>query len=145
MLDVFSTERNTSALLIEFQFGQLGPPQQTLVRYNSKMLNDSYDKITTSIDEGRPVSEGFLMGRLKAWNATEPNQNGTADASADDNAGNDKSRPNTALAMYVFPFSSNESVTQYLSLKQQDSPLCNYRLRVCLVLRCNNIRGASDL
>jgi len=73
-LDIFSTQGLTSVHLIESQFDQLVPQNQSIIRsYDSQQLNASYENITQSINTDNPVSAGYLIGTLQASNATDPN------------------------------------------------------------------------
>jgi len=99
VFDIFSTQSLTSAHLIENQFGQLMPQNQsTILSYDSKQLNASYDNVTKSISTGNPASAGYLIGTLQASTATDPNP-------PSDSGGHNNPTPsssgssNTALAM----------------------------------------------
>ncbi|KAF9049771.1 hypothetical protein BJ165DRAFT_947767 [Panaeolus papilionaceus] len=102
VFDIFSTQSLTSAHLIEYQFGQLGPQNKSLHNFDSQQLNNSAADITRSIDLGYPVSGGYLLAALRAYNATDlstdptSTSGGTTPARA--MAG---SSPKTALAMIV--------------------------------------------
>ena len=102
VFDIFSTQSLTSAHLIEYQFGQLGPENASLYEYNSQQLNGSATVIEKSVAVGYPVSAGFLYAVLQAYNAsgsaTSPGNNG-GNVGASNNSGSGS--PNTALAMYV--------------------------------------------
>lgn len=102
VFDIFSTQSLTSAHLIEYQFGQLGPQNTSLYEYNSQQLNNSATVIQKSIAVGYPVSAGFLYAVLQAYNATGsatgPANNG-GNAGASNNSSS--STPNTALAMII--------------------------------------------
>jgi hypothetical protein len=102
VFDIFSTQSLTSAHLIEYQFGQLGPQDTSLYEYNSQQLNSSATVIQKSIAVDYPVSAGYLYAVLQAYNATSsattPANNG-GNVGASNNSSS--SSPNTALAMYV--------------------------------------------
>lgn len=68
-IDIFLTSSSPAANVIEYQFGQLDSPR--LLDYDSALLNSSFDDITKSIQEGYPISAGYLLTTLEAWNATE--------------------------------------------------------------------------
>ncbi|KAJ2928622.1 hypothetical protein H1R20_g8437, partial [Candolleomyces eurysporus] len=102
VFDIFSTQSLTSAHLIDYQFGQLIPQNQSLYDYDSRRLNDSYTNITESIERGHAVSGGYLMAALQAYNATPglPNTPSTDGNNTGAGANNSRS-PNTALAMII--------------------------------------------
>lgn len=103
VFDIFSTQSGTSSHLIEYQFGQLSPQNKSIFAYNSQQLNDSFNDIMLSINSSNPVSPGYLLAVLQAYNAT-------GDSSGPSNPGSDAGgtnssnpgSPNTALAMYAF-------------------------------------------
>ncbi|RXW24955.1 hypothetical protein EST38_g867 [Candolleomyces aberdarensis] len=102
VFDIFSTQSLTSAHLIDYQFGQLVPQNQSLYDYDSRRLNDSYTNVTESIDKNHAVSGGYLMAVLQAYNATAgltntPNTDGNNSGAG----GNNSRSPNTALAMII--------------------------------------------
>ena len=68
-IDIFLSSSPSGAMVIGYQFGQLGSPG--LLEYDSALLNSSFDDVTKSIQEGYPVSAGYLLTTLEAWNATE--------------------------------------------------------------------------
>jgi hypothetical protein len=110
VFDIFSTQSLTSAHLIDYQFGQLVPQNQSLYDYNSKRLNDSNSNITESIDKGHAVSGGYLMATLQAYNATDVPTTPNTDGNNSGAGGNNTRSPNTALAMSV-PFLCNSAYT----------------------------------
>jgi hypothetical protein len=64
------------------------------------MLNNSFSDIQRSIDTGIPVSAGYLLAVLRAYNATD---NMTVTPPSNNDATTQQggsSPPNTALAMY---------------------------------------------
>jgi hypothetical protein len=103
VFDIFSTQSLTSAHLIEYQFGQPGPNNDSIFEwYDSGQLNKSESVIQSTIQQGTPAPPGFMFAILQAYNATgtvddPPNSNSTG-ANAPPNNG---SSPNTALAMCV--------------------------------------------
>ncbi|KAF8973252.1 RING-7 protein [Flammula alnicola] len=101
VFDIFSSQSSTSSHVIEYQFGQLTPQNQSIFAYNSSQLNDSANDIVKSINTGSPVSPGYLLAVLQAYNATD---NTTTAAANNDNGtptpGSNNS-PNTALAMII--------------------------------------------
>lgn len=106
VFDIFSTQSSTSSHIIEFQFAQLGPQNKSIYTYDSAQLNNSANVIMESITTGLPVSAGYLLAVLEAFNATDnstisPN---TGDDSSSSNSGGSggSNPPNTALAMYEF-------------------------------------------
>ncbi|EAU91210.2 RING-7 protein [Coprinopsis cinerea okayama7 len=102
VFDIFSTQSRTSAHLIEYQFGQLGLPQnRSLFDYNSTMLNNSYDDITKSIEKGYPVSQGYLLAQLQAHNATDSITEASPGTDPAPSASSGNTRPDSALAMIV--------------------------------------------
>ncbi|TEB37235.1 hypothetical protein FA13DRAFT_1786421 [Coprinellus micaceus] len=68
-IDIFLSSSSSAAHLIQYQFGQLDSPR--LLEYDSALLNSSFDDVTKSIQEGYPISAGYLLTTLEAWNATE--------------------------------------------------------------------------
>lgn len=69
-IDIFVTPTSTAASLIEYQFGQLAVPRP-LTEYDSGLLNELHADIVKSIQDEYPVSGGYLLTTLEAWNATE--------------------------------------------------------------------------
>lgn len=103
VFDIFSTQSLTSAHLIEYQFGQLGPQNESRFAYDSEQLNDSSSDILQSLNASYPTAPGFLLAVLQAYNYTEPSGNnsdsgGTTGSTSTPSSGS----PNTALAMFVF-------------------------------------------
>ncbi|KAF9531668.1 hypothetical protein CPB83DRAFT_80138 [Crepidotus variabilis] len=105
VFDIYSTESKTSAHLIDYQFGQLSTQQNTknvesILNYDSKLLNDSRADIEESVRKGYAVSPGYLLGMLHAYNATGnfdgPGMPGQSSAPPSANKS-----PSTALAMIV--------------------------------------------
>jgi hypothetical protein len=103
VFDIFSTQSLTSAHLIEYQFGQLGPQNKsTILVYDSQLLNNSYTDISRSIEMGFPVSSGYLLAVLQAYNATGDSGGSSGPSGNSDGTGPTKSKStNTALAMSV--------------------------------------------
>ncbi|PPQ67283.1 hypothetical protein CVT25_005867 [Psilocybe cyanescens] len=100
VFDIFSTQSSTSSHLIEYQFGQLSP-NKSLRSYNSAMLNNSANDILRSINESVPVSPGYLLTVLQAYNAVD-NATGPGNPTSDaTSAGTGNNPPNTALAMII--------------------------------------------
>lgn len=104
VFDIFSTQSSTSSHIIEYQFAQLGPQNKSIYSYDSTQLNNSANVIMESIAVGLPVSAGYLLAVLEAFNATDnstasPN---TGDSSGSNSGGSGGSNPpNTALAMII--------------------------------------------
>ena len=102
VFDIFSTQSSTSSNLIEYQFGQLNPQNESLFAYDSQQLNDSASSILQSINQSYPISPGYLLAVLRAHNATDP---GVSDPESDDpnrsTSTTSNNPPNTALAMFV--------------------------------------------
>ncbi|PPQ63983.1 hypothetical protein CVT24_009412 [Panaeolus cyanescens] len=103
VFDIFSTQSLTSARLIEYQFGQLGPQDNSICNYDSRQLNNSATDIITSIQLGYPISGGYLLAAMRAYNATDldtgtdpPIKSGSS-TTPRTNGGSSK----TALAMIV--------------------------------------------
>ncbi|KDR75876.1 hypothetical protein GALMADRAFT_226525 [Galerina marginata CBS 339.88] len=102
VFDIFSTQSSTSSHLIEYQFGQLSPQNKSLYAYDSKMLNESANDILRSINSSSPVSPGYLLAVLQAYNATGDNSGPSNPGSAaGGNPSGNSSSPNTALAMII--------------------------------------------
>ncbi|KAF9475532.1 hypothetical protein BDN70DRAFT_813981 [Pholiota conissans] len=102
VFDIFSSQSSTSSHVIEYQFSQLTPQNQSLFAYDSGKLNQSFSDIERSIDTGIPVSAGYLLAVLRAYNATD-NMTMTPISNTDtttDQASGSKP-PNTALAMII--------------------------------------------
>ncbi|KAJ3520455.1 hypothetical protein NMY22_g12749 [Coprinellus aureogranulatus] len=71
-IDIFVTSAQADGAIIDYQFGQLdAAPEQSLTEYDSALLNTSYTDVTDSIEKEYPVSGGYLLTTLEAWNATE--------------------------------------------------------------------------
>lgn len=103
VFDVFSTTSLTSSYLIEYQFGQLPPQNDSLFAYDSQQLNDSASSILQSINESHPISPGYLLAVLRAHNATDPvgSDPDSGDAATRSTSTTSNNPPNTALAMFV--------------------------------------------
>ncbi|KAF8906516.1 hypothetical protein CPB84DRAFT_1835038 [Gymnopilus junonius] len=102
VFDIFSTQSSTSSHLIEYQFGQLSPQNKSIFAYNSQQLNDSFDDVMLLINGSSPVSPGYLLAELQAYNATGDSSGPLNPAS--DAGGTNPSNPgspNTALAMII--------------------------------------------
>lgn len=102
VFDIFSTQSLTSAHLIEYQFGQLTPHNESLFAYDSQQLNDSASNILQSLNLGYATTPGYLLAFLRAHNATEPGRNNSDSGDttrSSSTTSNDP--PNTALAMFV--------------------------------------------
>lgn len=108
VFDIFSTQSSTSSHIIEYQFAQLGPQNKSIYTYDSAQLNDSANVIKESIATGLPVSAGYLLAVLEAFNATDNSTvppNHVNDGSSSNSGGSGgPNPPNTALAMYEFCF-----------------------------------------
>ncbi|KAF5386110.1 hypothetical protein D9615_002250 [Tricholomella constricta] len=102
VFDIFSTQSLTSASLIEYQFGQFGPMNESIYGvYDSKRLNDSAAMMNTTLQVGTPPAPGYLFAILQAYNAT-----GEIDDPSSSNGSTNASNPphkkqNTALAMII--------------------------------------------
>ncbi|KAG6873435.1 hypothetical protein C0995_015524 [Termitomyces sp. Mi166 len=100
VFDIFSTQSLTSASLIQYQFGQFGPTNETLYGvYDSQRLNDSASMMNTTLQAGTPPTPGYLFAILQAYNSTvqlgDPSTtNGSVDASP-------PKKQNTNLAMII--------------------------------------------
>lgn len=103
VFDIFSTQSHTSAQLIEYQFGQLGPQNTSHFAYDSQQLNDSASDILQSLNVTYPTAPGYLLAALRAYNATDSggNSSNSGNTSASTASGSSGS-PNTALAMFAF-------------------------------------------
>ena len=102
VFDIFSTQSLTSSRLIEYQFGQLSPRNESLLAYNSQQLNDSASSILLSINQSRPISPEYLLAVLRAHNATISGENDPVSGDATRNTNSTSNNPpNTALAMSV--------------------------------------------
>ncbi|KAF8798699.1 hypothetical protein BYT27DRAFT_7202824 [Phlegmacium glaucopus] len=101
VFDIFSTKSLTSAHLIEYQFGQLSPPNESRFAYDSQQLNDSASDIFHSLNMNYPTSQGYLLAVLQAYNATDSNGNNSTPTDATQSMTAGTSGPNTALAMIV--------------------------------------------
>jgi len=108
VFDIFSTQSSTSSHIIEFQFAQLGPQNKSIYAYDSTQLNNSANVIIQSINTNLPVSAGYLLAVLEAYNATDnstiPPTNGDNNSSPNPGGSGGSNSPNTALAMYGFCF-----------------------------------------
>lgn len=104
------------------------------------MLNSSANDILRSINESVPVSPGYLLTVLQAYNAID-NATGPGNPTSDaTSAGTGNNPPNTALAMFV-DFVILISVPHLISTNViQDHPLRHYWLRFNFVLHCHYIR-----
>jgi len=102
VFDIFSTQSSTSSHIIEYQFAQLGPQNKSIYVYDSAQLNTSANVINESITAGIPLSAGYLLAVLEAFNATDnstaPSSTGN-DNSSSNSGGSGSNPPNTALAM----------------------------------------------
>ena len=102
VFDIFSTQSLTSAHLIEYQFGQLTPQNESLFAYDSQQLNDSASSILQSLNLSYPIASGYLLAFLRAHNATDSGDNNSDPGDttrSTSSTSNDP--PNTALAMFV--------------------------------------------
>ena len=102
VFDIFSTQSLTSSLLIEYQFGQLTPQNESHFAYDSQQLNDSSSDILQSLNLNHPISSGYLLAVLQAYNATvsggnNSNSGDTTGSTSPTSSGSS----NTALAMFV--------------------------------------------
>lgn len=101
MFDIFSSQSQTSSSLIEHQFEQLTPQNETILVYDSAKLNASFRDIQRSLDTGNPVSSGYLLAVLRAYNSTD---NSTITLAGSNNAAtpngpSSPKAPNTGLAL----------------------------------------------
>jgi hypothetical protein len=102
VFDIFSTQSLTSAHLIEYQFGQLTPQNDSLFAYDSQQLNNSASDIFHSLSQNHPTSPGYLFAVLQAYNATASGGNNSDSGDPTGNASATSSgSPNTALAMII--------------------------------------------
>jgi len=103
VFDIFSTQSLTSAHLIEYQFGQLSPPNKSHFEYDSQQLNDSASDIFHSLNKDYATSQGYLLAVLHAYNATNTGgNNATPGDTTESTSAATSGPPNTALAMFVF-------------------------------------------
>ncbi|KAG6865367.1 hypothetical protein C0991_003144 [Blastosporella zonata] len=71
VFDIFSTQSLTSASLIQYQFGQFGPTNESLYGvYDSQRLNDTASVMNTTLQDGTPPAPGYLFAILQAYNST---------------------------------------------------------------------------
>jgi hypothetical protein len=85
--------------IIEYQYGQSGVSNNSAYDYyDSQLLNQSFTEVNDSIATGNPVSEGYLIATLQAYNAT---LNNTVDSNADQETPSNNGSSNTGLAMSV--------------------------------------------
>jgi len=103
VFDIFSTESLTSAHLIEYQFGQINTQNNTqnnISYYDSQRLNNSQTDVEQSLKVGYAISPGYLLGTLRAYNATgsveDPLSGGNG---SNPNPPNAKKSSSSALAM----------------------------------------------
>ncbi|KAM6502262.1 hypothetical protein JOM56_002239 [Amanita muscaria] len=103
VLDIFSTQSNTSAHLIEGEFGEQVQGNVTVYStYDSNLLNNSASVINSSLAAGFPTAPGFVYASLRAYNATgDLSGPGGTGSTNTPNASSTSSSPNTALAMIV--------------------------------------------
>ncbi|RDB25079.1 hypothetical protein Hypma_007906 [Hypsizygus marmoreus] len=102
VFDIFSTQSYTSAQLIEYQFGQSGPANESIYRqYDSKRLNDSAAVVNTAIMQGSPTSPGYILGILQAYNASGQVDEPAGNTGSTDGTNTPKRSQNTALAMII--------------------------------------------
>ncbi|KAF8161111.1 hypothetical protein B0H34DRAFT_366816 [Crassisporium funariophilum] len=103
VFDIFSTQSLTSAHLIEYQFGQLGSSNKSLYAYDSQQLNNSASDIWRSMNVSYPVSQGYLLASLQAYNATDVGGDNSSTPGGNTGSTNTTSpgSPNTALAMII--------------------------------------------
>jgi hypothetical protein len=108
VFDIFSTQSSTSSHIIDYQFAQLGPQNKSIYTYDSTQLNNSASVIMESIYTGLPVTAGYLLAALEAYNATDnstiPPTNGDNNTGPNSGGSGGSNSPNTALAMYGFCF-----------------------------------------
>ncbi|KAG5342675.1 hypothetical protein C0989_010643 [Termitomyces sp. Mn162] len=100
VFDIFSTQSLTSASIIQYQFGQSGPINETLYGvYDSQRLNDSASMMNTTLRDGTPPAPGYLFAILQAYNSTvQLNDPSTTNGSVDSTSAGGK-KQNTNLAM----------------------------------------------
>lgn len=103
VFDIFSTQSLTSAHLIEYQFGQLTPQNESHFAYDSQQLNNSASDISQSLSLNHPTTPGYLLAVLQAYNATGSGGNNSDSGDPGGSPSTTSSGPpNTALAMFVF-------------------------------------------
>ncbi|KNZ72777.1 E3 ubiquitin-protein ligase RNF13 [Termitomyces sp. J132] len=102
VFDIFSTQSLTSASIIQYQFGQSGPINETLYGvYDSQRLNDSASMMNTTLRDGTPPAPGYLFAILQAYNSTvQLNDPSTTNGSVDSTSAGGK-KQNTNLAMII--------------------------------------------
>ncbi|KAF8070467.1 hypothetical protein FPV67DRAFT_1413367 [Lyophyllum atratum] len=101
VFDIFSTQSLTSATLIEYQFGQFGPVNESFYGvYDSKRLNDSAAMMDTTLQVGTPPEPGYLFAILQAYNSTGQIDDASGNIGSAD-PGPPHRKQNTALAMIV--------------------------------------------
>ncbi|GLB37429.1 putative RING-like zinc finger [Lyophyllum shimeji] len=101
VFDIFSTQSLTSATLIEYQFGQFGPVNESLYGvYDSKRLNDSAATMNTTLRVGTPPAPGYLFAILQAYNASGQVDSPSGNTASTGGTASSK-KQNTALAMIV--------------------------------------------
>jgi hypothetical protein len=85
--------------IIEYQYGQSGISNNSVYDYyDSQLLNQSFANVNESIATGNPVSQGYLIATLQAYNATV---NTTANSNANQETPSNNGNSNTGLAMSV--------------------------------------------
>ena len=101
VFDIFSSQSQTSSSLIEHQFEQLSTQSNTIIAYDSARLNTSFHDIQSSLDTGYPISSGYLIAALRAYNST--NNSAITLAGSNDvatpNGPSSPKAPNTGLAL----------------------------------------------
>ncbi|KAG5648465.1 hypothetical protein DXG03_003076 [Asterophora parasitica] len=102
VFDIFSTQSLTSASLIEYQFGQFGPTNESIYGvYNSQRLNDSAAMMNTTLQVGTPQAPGYLFAILQAYNATGEIDDPSGGNGSTNTPGPAHKKQNTALAMAI--------------------------------------------
>jgi hypothetical protein len=132
VFDIFSTQSLTSSHLIEYQFGQLTPQNESLFAYDSQQLNDSASNILQSLNLSHPIAPGYLLAFLRAHNATDPGGDNTdSGESTRSTSATSNDSPNTALAMFVLLVFC---LTFRASDRVQDCSVCNNGLCGSIIL-----------
>ncbi|KJA19899.1 hypothetical protein HYPSUDRAFT_143064 [Hypholoma sublateritium FD-334 SS-4] len=103
VFDIFSSQSHTSSSLIELQFEQLSSQDEIISVYDSTRLNTSFHDIQRSLDTGNPVSSGYLLAVLRAYNSTNNSTMALAGSSnaATPNGSSSPKAENTGLALII--------------------------------------------
>ncbi|KIJ67796.1 hypothetical protein HYDPIDRAFT_107293 [Hydnomerulius pinastri MD-312] len=104
VFDVFATQTKQTSRLIEYEFGQFGPANQTYYGYyNATMLNETSLVVNQTISSNNPVAPGLLYATLQAYNATGTSSSSNGPANNDSGASTTSSggSKETGLAMII--------------------------------------------